>query len=269
MTDSTGTPRQRRGKKTSDPAATPPTPKQANASSSSSSSSSTPIDQLHSARAKLIVSRDRTADLHAAWKAQLFRLSVLILGVTIYQVQTSLSTCISELKEFNGSAAAAAEGGSQEAVVVSGMAAIKIIFGDSFCELLGLVVASMLALFLAFSNMGVVQLEHWSYMVSSALVPVCLGFFFHSKSPGCLVGEDGMILDFTDESITIDDKRHQFPVVVIYHTIVTLAFWFMKSGMQQCEGHVELVTRSIEDFVRMDKKIEQKKELRGKRSKKK
>lgn len=255
MTDNTDL-RQRRGKKSIDPAAT----KKSSSSSPApeeKSSGKTPIESLHSAQAKLIVSRDRTADLHAAWKAQLMRLSLLIVFISIYQLQTSISTCIREIKDSNEPST---EGIRQDSgAIVAGVGAVKLIFGDSFCELLGVFVSVMLAYFLALSNTSAVELEHWSYMISSALVPVSLGFFFHSKQLGCIGGNG---IDNIDEYAK---DRHQFPVVVIYHTIVTVAFWFMKSGMQQCEDHVQLVNNSIEDFARMDKKIAQKKTLRAKK----
>ena len=66
------------------------------------------------------------------------------------------------------------------------------------------------------------ELDHWSYMISSGLVPVCLSFFFHVKSIGCY-GDDNI----DTEKVEDDDKRHQFPVVVIYHTIGELLMLLM------------------------------------------
>ncbi|KAL7543399.1 hypothetical protein ACHAXR_013325 [Thalassiosira sp. AJA248-18] len=233
--------RQRRGKKS-----TAGTAAAASASPAETdpAGQSTPIEQLRSAHARLVVSRDRTADLHMAWKGQLFRLSLLVVFVTIHQLQSSISSCIREIKDSNDDKA--------------GIEAIKLIFGDSFCELLGVVIASLLAYFLALGQITALELDHWPYMVSSAFVPMTLGFYFHAEQLGCLGGDDDISAD--DHS---KDQRHQFPVVVIYHTIVTLAFWFMKNGMQQCEDHVRMVNESIEDFKRMDKKLALKKKLKG------
>ena len=64
---------------------------------------------------------------------------------------------------------------------------------------------------------------------------------------GCLKEEE--IENTTDAAY---DKRHQFPAVVIFHTIVTIAGWFMKSALQQCEDNVKLCTQSIEDFERIN-----------------
>lgn len=246
--------RQRRGKKSASAA-----PADATKSNGvGEETQPTPIEQLRNAQAKLIVSRDRTADLHAAWRGQLFRLSLIVVFVSIYQLQTSISTCIHEIKDANNATTSAA--GKDEADMISGAEAIKLVFGDSFYELLGVVIASLLAYFLAISSEVALELEHWPYMLSSALVPICLGFFFNSKPIGCMMEGD---------QTEVDDKRHQFPVVVIYHTIVTVAYYFMKNGMKHCEDSVQLCTQSIEDFEKMEKKMELKKKLKGRQGGKK
>ncbi|KAL7492271.1 hypothetical protein ACHAWT_001480 [Skeletonema menzelii] len=209
-----------------------------------------PIDQLRNAQQKLMMSHQRTVDLHTTWRAQMFRISLLIIFVTMHQFQSPISTCISDIKESNEAAGESGE-------TISGLEAAKLIFTESFCELLGVIIASLLSYFLALSKNTPLELDAWPYVASSAFVPPCLGFYFHSKKLGCL-------------GTGIDDSSppRQFPVVVIYHTIVTFAFWFMKNGIQQCEDHVNLVNESIKDFQRMDKKIKQKQQLREKAAKK-
>ena len=210
-------------------------------------------------REKLVISRERTADLHGAWKNQLFLLSFMIFVVTIHQLLTSVSSCIREIKDPDN------DGDNASVPHVSGVEAVKLIFGDSFCELVQVLVSTFLAYFLALCKLNnEMELDNWPYMISSALVPVCLGFYFNSDHSGCAAGGGEESLDESAK-----DSRHQFPVVVIYHTIVTVAFWFMKSGMDRCEGHVKLVDDSIRDFERMDKKLALKKQLRNKTNKKK
>jgi len=208
-----------------------------------------PIDQLRNAQQKLMMSHQRTVDLHTAWRAQMFRISLLIIFVTMHQFQSPISTCIADIKESNESG---------EETIISGLKAVKLIFTESFCELLGVIIASLLSYFLALSKDSPLELDAWPYVASSAFVPPLLGFYFHSKKLGCL----GTGMD--DDS----SPTRQFPVVVIYHTVVTFAFWFMKNGIQQCEDHVNLVNESIKDFQRMDKKIKQKQQLREKAAKK-
>lgn len=208
-----------------------------------------PIDQLRNAQQKLMMSHQRTVDLHTMWRAQMFRISLLIIVVTMHQFQSPISTCIADIKESNESG---------EETIISGLKAVKLIFTESFCELLGVIIASLLSYFLALSKDSPLELDAWPYVASSAFVPPLLGFYFHSKKLGCL----GTGMD--DDS----SPTRQFPVVVIYHTVVTFAFWFMKNGIQQCEDHVNLVNESIKDFQRMDKKIKQKQQLREKAAKK-
>lgn len=211
-----------------------------------------PIDQLQNARQKLMLSHQRTVDLHTAWRAQMFRISLLIIFVTMHQLQSPISACIVDIKESNEAAGESGE------TIISGLNAAKFIFTECFCELLGVIIASLLSYFLAISKNSPLELDAWPYVASSALVPPCLGFYFHSKNLGCL----GTGID--DDS----SPTRQFPVVVIYHTIVTFASMFMKNGIRQCEEHVNLVNDSIKDFQRMDKKIKQKKQLREKAAKK-
>lgn len=213
-----------------------------------------PIDQLRNAQQRLMMSHQRTVDLHTAWRAQMFRISLLVIFVTVVQMQTPISACISDIKESNEAVGDASSG---EQIMISGLKAVKLIFTESFCELLGVIISSLLSYFLAMSQNSPLELDAWQYVASSAFVPPCLGYYFHSKQLGCL----GTGID--DSSPT-----RQFPVVVIYHTIVTFAFWFMKNGIQQCEEHVNLVNESIKDFQRVDKKIKQKQQLREKAAKK-
>mmetsp|Transcript_115 Transcript_115/g.235 ORF Transcript_115/g.235 Transcript_115/m.235 type:complete len:249 (+) Transcript_115:171-917(+) len=220
----------------------------------------TPVNQLRHAQARLVVARDRTADLHTAWRNQLFRLSLLVTLICLHALQSPTSSCISDIKDFNAMLSSE-EGGSGKPI--RGFEVIRLLFGETFCELLGVITAFLLTYFLALCRGAPQSLDHWTYIVSSALVPMQLGFFFHSKHLGCLRGYNGFEFDETSEK-----AKRQFPVVVIYHTIVTFAFWFMKSGMETCEEHLKMATVSLRDCERMDKKIEQKKGMRVKSRKK-
>lgn len=255
--------RQRRGKRSSDGGGAASAGAEASSSATANGNGQpqqqlTPIEQLKGARAKLVVSRDRTADLHAVWKGQLFLLSLLVLIVAMHQLQTSVSSCILEVKGSGG------DGGS-----VTGAEVARLALGDSCCEVLGVVVASLLAYFLALAKMSgtsPVELDRWPYILSGALVPVTLGLYFHSGQAGCLPEKGGEAFEGSEG--TASNERHQFPVVAIWHTIVTAAFWFMKNGRQQCEEHVQLVDDSIRDFERMDEKLKLKEQLKRKTRKK-
>mmetsp|Transcript_19849 Transcript_19849/g.45499 ORF Transcript_19849/g.45499 Transcript_19849/m.45499 type:complete len:248 (-) Transcript_19849:29-772(-) len=201
----------------------------------------TPIQQLRDAHARLVLSRERTAELHHSWRNQLLRVSLLVIFISLHQLQSCIGSCLREIKGFNQSTADGK---------ISGARAIQTVFGMYFYEVLGVVISFLLALFLGTRKDSKRDLDHWSYLMCSALVPVCLGFYFQSQDVGCME-------EATPEEET---AKRQFPAVVIYHTITTLAFWFMQSGRDQCENHVKIVEESIRDFVRMDKKMELKRQ---------
>ena len=202
----------------------------------------TPIDQLREAHAKLVVSRDRTADLHAAWRNQMFRMSLIVILVTLHQLQTPIQSCIGDIKD-------SVEWKSSPKILISGAEACGIIFGYCYYELLAVITSCLLAFLLIPRDIPSLELNNTPYVVSSALVPIQLGLYFHTKQPSSCVGEG------------VEEVSRIFPAVVIYHTMVTLAAWFMKNGMDQCNDHIKLVTDSIADFKRMEKKLGQKKHL--------
>ncbi|KAL7483477.1 hypothetical protein ACHAW6_009119 [Cyclotella cf. meneghiniana] len=244
--------RQRRGKKATNGPAT----QHDKTPSKAPEETRTPMEQLRDAQARLMVSRDRTADLHAAWRNQMFRMSLIIIFVTIHQFQKPIQSCIADIKASNHRVGVSAEEGLSEKQRISGMEAIGMLFGYTFFELLSVATAFLIAYLILSNKNSSLELNTTPYFLSSALVPIQLGFYFHSKQPLSCVGEG------------VEEVQRNFPVVVIYHTIVTVAGWFMKSGMEQCEEHVKLVTDSIADFERMEKKLQKKKQFKQEINKK-
>ena len=222
--------RQRRGKKST---------VTSSATTSATTSSAIPLDQIRIAHARLVVSRDRTADLHRAWRGQLLRFAPLVWFVTMCQLKNSISSCVSEIK------------GRDSVKTITGMEASWIIFGDSYSELLAVVISTLLAHFLAVGDLkGKLELDGWSYMLSSALVPICVGLYYFNNSTHatCRGVEEEVSLD--------DDKmRHQFPAVILWHTMITGAYWFMKNGMRDCEDAVNTCVQTISELEIMDEKM--------------
>ena len=145
---------------------------------------SRPLEQIQNAHARLVVSRDRTADLHAAWRGQLLRFALLVWFVTMYQLKNSIASCVSKIKERDG------------VITITGMEASWIILGDSYCELLGVVISSLLAHFLAVGDLkGKLELDGWSYMLSSALVPICVGLYFNNSTHSTCRGLEEVSVD--------------------------------------------------------------------------
>ena len=117
---------------------------------------------------------------------------------------------------------------------------------------MGVVISSLLAHFLALGAFnGELKLDGWSYLLSSALVPICVGLYFNSTQARCCGGLEVNV----DVATDADDKRHQFPAVILWHTMLTGAYWFMKSGMRDCEEAVKGCAQTMKEFDRLDEKI--------------
>ena len=87
-------------------------------------------------------------------------------------------------------------------------------------------------------------LTSWPFVTASSLVPLCLGFFYHSNHVGCW-----------DESFQYRDEvdTRQFPVSTIFHFIVTGCYWFMKMGMDKYENNVALVKKLQSELLESKK----------------
>lgn len=165
-----------------------------------------------------------------------------------------MKSCIEDIKKSN-----AAEDGQEGKEPISGMQAMGILFGYSFYELLSVVTAFLLTyiLLLSIDKTSSLELNNTAYFLCSTLVPIQLGFYFHTQQPVSCIGEG------------VEEVQRNFPAIIIYHTIVTIAAWFMKGGMDQCEEHVKMVSESIEQFERLEKKLKQKKHIKQGQSAKK
>ena len=157
----------------------------------------------------------------------------------MYQLRNSMASCIHEINRVTPTE--------------TGIEARWIILNDYYCQLLGVVILSSLAYFLALGAFnGELKLDGWLYVLSSALVPICVGLYFNSAQAGCR-GEVEVEVDVA--ATDADDKRHRFPTVILWHTMLTGAYWFMKSGMRDCEEAVKACAQTIKEVERLDEKI--------------
>lgn len=231
--------RQRRGEKSGGDSATTTT-----VASSDHQQMPSPDDQMKNAHAKIVMTKMRTAELHASWRGHLFRLSLLIVIISLHQAQVRSAGCIREIKASSGG-----EGGND----VGGYEAMQLILGESSFELVGVVISFLLAYFLALGQLidAPLSMDTWPYLLSSVLVPMQLGMFYHNEPQGCFVGGADPA-SFGDLAPT---EIRQFPVGVVYHTIISLAVWFMKMGMDKCEENVDLVEVAMRELSAMNENM--------------
>jgi hypothetical protein len=70
-----------------------------------------------------------------------------------------------------------------------------------------------------------------------------VSLYFNNKKVGCLEEEVRQFLEEPSE-----EQPRGFPVVLIFHAIVTISLWFMHYQVQQNEKHIEMVLKLKKDL---------------------
>ncbi len=119
--------------------------------------------------------------------------------------------------------------------------AFKMIFSDGLVELVNLVIAILHYIFLS-NTKEAKEFAARPYLIAAALVPFCVGLFFHTERTGCMIDSDG---DFFQRTLDHENQltKRQFPVAVLFHLIVTVCVYFMNMGMGQCDKNVEAIEK--------------------------
>jgi hypothetical protein len=158
---------------------------------------------------------------------------MLMIGVvllTMHQYSIPVGECITDLKSV------------QPEIEVAPLTAIKVIFSDSLVEFCNAIIAILLFRFTSRKE-DPGNFSSRSYMTAAALIPFCLGLYFHSEKVGsCIVDADGHLTGAPAVGGTSTGGR-QFPIAVLYHGIVTGCFWFMNYYMDQCDKNLNAVAK--------------------------
>mmetsp|Transcript_17738 Transcript_17738/g.25032 ORF Transcript_17738/g.25032 Transcript_17738/m.25032 type:complete len:230 (-) Transcript_17738:465-1154(-) len=179
-----------------------------------------------------------TSKLHESWRNHLLRLSYLVALLTLHQFQQPFGECITNVKSHNDIV--------QNEEKVSGWNTVWLATNATMCEIVNVVISLCLVSFLSLKDPNA-ELKTWQYIISSSLVPLCLGIYFHTKRIEC-IGEELLVNDSDDKT------TRQFPVAVIFHTIVTGSLWFMKMAMEKCKNNVESVEKLQKNLESLSKK---------------
>ena len=135
---------------------------------------------------------------------------------------------------------------------LNGWQALSAVFKDSIVEVLGIVCAGALALCLRLPMTGH-DFSTNPYKIATSCIPMIVSLYFNKKTIGCI---DDQLRAATLESET---RPRAFPVVLIFHTIVTIALWFMQYQTQQHATNIEMVVKLKEDLLEAKKEREMKK----------
>mmetsp|Transcript_21959 Transcript_21959/g.32888 ORF Transcript_21959/g.32888 Transcript_21959/m.32888 type:complete len:264 (+) Transcript_21959:29-820(+) len=239
--------------------------------SSSSSADSKRVqaleEEINKALQTVQITKFRTQELQTQWRTHLLRMSYLVVLLAMHQCSTPVTECIKELKLIDNSAASN----------VSGLTFMGVIFGDSAVEFMNLFISIALFRFLCVRNPPG-TFSNLSYCCSSSMIMLCLGMFFHSyqktqkaqeeeegpivgSNRGCIeslaswTGEEKfMSYSVGDGEDAFERSARQFPISCVFHVIVTVCYFVMKMGMDQCDGNVEAMEKLQRELIESKKK---------------
>lgn len=137
---------------------------------------------------------------------------------------------------------------------MSGFQAFVAVLNDSVAELLSLFCTAFLlwCLSLPMANKDFSSLP---YRLSCVCIPLIVSMYFSKKEVGCI----------SDESFqhTIEDAPERpargFPVILIFHTIVSLSLWFMQYQVGQHDQNIEIVKKLKKDLMEVPEESDAKK----------
>lgn len=205
-------------------------------------------EQLDRAQSAVERSHQGTLKLHQQWRTQLFRLSFLVMVVTLHIAQAPSGACIKEIKKWNEL--------QPDSLAIPGSEAIILVLHDATVELLSIFCVGCLLQCLRLPQGDFSSLP---YRLSCAILPVIISIYFQQSSinssskkkerPTCVASSK-----YYDASLTTADLRDEavprhFPVALVFHLIVSISLWFMLYQNQQHDKNIQLLQKLKQDLV--------------------
>lgn len=219
------------------------TPEEREKETTNSTSATTPISavvhdrfnkvsdaEIQRAMARVMLHRDRLADLQSNWRTNLVRFAYMVTIIAMHQLSKPVQVCIKDLK---GNSDAGLLGGH------AGRNAITTIVHYASCELLNLLLSLAIVSFTRKFDAQPEKDMSSNISLLTALVSLVIGVYFNSSGSlgeGCIKNE----IQTEDRSPSSILKR-DFPISSIWCGVVIGAYYFMKVGMEKSEKNVELV----------------------------
>lgn len=194
------------------------------------------------------ITKHRTDELQVQWRAQLLRMSYLVVLLIMHQCSTPVSECIKEFKLIDN-----------DGIVAS--TKMGIILSNCIVEVMNLVIGIALFKFLSLKDPHG-NFSNVSYCISSTMIIFCMGMFFHNynlkqKSSGDVVVVGSCLSDLAswtgdEQYLSIETPElsdRQFPVACVFHVIVTGCYFFMKMGMDQCDSNIAAMEKLYKELA--------------------
>jgi hypothetical protein len=204
-------------------------------------------EQLDRALASVHRNQETALTLHYQWRTHLLRMTYIVMIVSFHQVQLPSSACLNEIKQWNEIQKNTTMEGTDN--VVSGFQAFVAVLNDSIVEVLGIVCCASLlwCLSLPMRNQDFATVP---YRLSCTLIPMIVSLYWSNKTKtgGCLNDFDTT----TTTTTMIEDMPERtpggFPVVLVFHLIVSISLWFMKFQYSQHGKNVAMVMKMKKDL---------------------
>lgn len=193
--------------------------------------------QVQQAIARVAMASIRTRDLHDMWRSTLHKMSYLVALLALHQLNGTVGQCVRDAKGVNDAAAQSS---------ISGMEMIGLVLVDALPAILGVVVSGLLVKFLSLpapADFG----SPW-YYVGAGMIPMIISLHYQTLNSGVdgssaiasCVSNHEAASQFFDPG-TEAAMQKQIPVAIVYHAVVTVSYWLMKKGREQCDRNTELL----------------------------
>lgn len=211
--------------------------------------------------------------LHENWMLQLERLSYMILALSVYQIYTPTKTCWRGLWDWN----------TQEPPLLSSLQIFMLALVDAIVPISAIITSILLVIFL---NSKPYRFSHPAYQLANAVVPVMLAIRFAEqrqktsievaaaaermnivppstetipRAPACLVYHvlhPTFLLSGTREvtatqssSSWVPPPERVFPVVLVFHIVLSLSMWFMQYQIKQQRKNLQTCQRLRQQYI--------------------
>jgi hypothetical protein len=132
---------------------------------------------------------------------------------------------------------------------ISGLGAAWAVVNDSHVEILSVICAACLIWCLSLP-MGYQDFTTVPYRMSCTVVPMIVSLYFQNKHLGCVPAKEKLHIE--DGPGSIGDgggEKRNFPIILIFHTLVSLSLFFMNYQCGQHEEQVEMVRKMRKDLL--------------------
>lgn len=176
--------------------------------------------KLEQASKTVMETKRKTLELHASWREYLMRVSFLTLMLSMHQMVQPLRFCYKDLRD---------------SMIPVSWEWVNAMLGESLYECLSMVVACLLLWYLAsVPHKKPTTMTETSYATACAMIPMCSYLYFRMKD------EVYQCRALSPEE-EAERQKHQFPVALAFHFILTGCLYFMKLGIQNCDEQIEIV----------------------------